>query len=455
VKQVGRNDPCPCGSGKKYKHCCLRADRARRAARRASRGHTQPRGESAQFSGPAQLRDAIQQAKSVLPDGPDQELAQLLELAEEVSAYEAMQDEIEAASLALEEYRAEFIAAMQDDPQAMAERSHALFSEERFARWRWNAADVHRAFEAVGYPSWFETGEMERAESMVAAILHLADHDLRMRLARHLTMLLPEYVAQQRPLDAWLIQFSGFQMIEAPDSSNPFFFEMFQFGYGEWADQIADQRTAAMRLFGLDPAKVIDGEMDTTGFEDWVQERIADPDTRARLEAYLDEHPMLHEKAQAEALELGNRSFLLLEREDASPLFLSPEEVEPWLEPLWDRLRPLEALAVQAVGEGRVDDPQLHQEMRQLLVEISREMATSVFTPERMEQLAETLRAYRKKLQDAGEKQAALYAQGGLLELEHEPNPADNRLLIGICLVSLRAAFREASEQAAEDTPEG
>jgi hypothetical protein len=23
---VGRNDPCPCGSGKKYKHCCLKTD---------------------------------------------------------------------------------------------------------------------------------------------------------------------------------------------------------------------------------------------------------------------------------------------------------------------------------------------------------------------------------------------------------------------------------------------
>ena len=22
-KKVQRNDPCPCGSGKKYKHCCL------------------------------------------------------------------------------------------------------------------------------------------------------------------------------------------------------------------------------------------------------------------------------------------------------------------------------------------------------------------------------------------------------------------------------------------------
>ena len=27
TQQVGRNDPCPCGSGKKYKHCCLPKDR--------------------------------------------------------------------------------------------------------------------------------------------------------------------------------------------------------------------------------------------------------------------------------------------------------------------------------------------------------------------------------------------------------------------------------------------
>jgi uncharacterized protein YecA (UPF0149 family) len=23
LKHVGRNDPCPCGSGKKFKKCCL------------------------------------------------------------------------------------------------------------------------------------------------------------------------------------------------------------------------------------------------------------------------------------------------------------------------------------------------------------------------------------------------------------------------------------------------
>jgi len=29
-KKIGRNDPCPCGSGKKYKNCCLRKDQRRR-----------------------------------------------------------------------------------------------------------------------------------------------------------------------------------------------------------------------------------------------------------------------------------------------------------------------------------------------------------------------------------------------------------------------------------------
>ena len=28
MPKIGRNDPCPCGSGKKYKHCCLKQDRA-------------------------------------------------------------------------------------------------------------------------------------------------------------------------------------------------------------------------------------------------------------------------------------------------------------------------------------------------------------------------------------------------------------------------------------------
>ena len=31
MRKIGRNDLCPCGSGKKYKHCCMQRDQARPA----------------------------------------------------------------------------------------------------------------------------------------------------------------------------------------------------------------------------------------------------------------------------------------------------------------------------------------------------------------------------------------------------------------------------------------
>lgn len=35
MAKIGRNDPCPCGSGKKYKQCCLAKDAAAASAARA------------------------------------------------------------------------------------------------------------------------------------------------------------------------------------------------------------------------------------------------------------------------------------------------------------------------------------------------------------------------------------------------------------------------------------
>jgi SEC-C motif len=32
MKTFRRNDPCPCGSGKKYKHCCLKKEETQAAS---------------------------------------------------------------------------------------------------------------------------------------------------------------------------------------------------------------------------------------------------------------------------------------------------------------------------------------------------------------------------------------------------------------------------------------
>lgn len=33
TKKIGRNDPCPCGSGKKYKNCCMKKEQEQAAAK--------------------------------------------------------------------------------------------------------------------------------------------------------------------------------------------------------------------------------------------------------------------------------------------------------------------------------------------------------------------------------------------------------------------------------------
>jgi len=48
---IGRNDPCHCGSGKKYKKCCLEKDEAARA--RESAAQVPPPAEAAPTTPPA------------------------------------------------------------------------------------------------------------------------------------------------------------------------------------------------------------------------------------------------------------------------------------------------------------------------------------------------------------------------------------------------------------------
>lgn len=46
MSKIGRNEPCPCGSGKKYKRCCLHQDEAA-AAERAAAAAAQAAAQSA------------------------------------------------------------------------------------------------------------------------------------------------------------------------------------------------------------------------------------------------------------------------------------------------------------------------------------------------------------------------------------------------------------------------
>jgi tetratricopeptide (TPR) repeat protein len=118
VAKTGRNDPCPCGSGQKYKRCCLPRDDAADAARAAELARAQET-ESAVRSA------ALRAASEADDDGLDEASNGVLDLIRVGRLDEAEQ----AARQLLEKYPdvhdgherlAMVYAARGDRPQAAA-----------------------------------------------------------------------------------------------------------------------------------------------------------------------------------------------------------------------------------------------------------------------------------------------------------------------------------------------
>ena len=66
ANKTGRNDPCPCGSGQKYKRCCLPRDDAAAAARAAQR--TRESEPAAAAAGIIADDDGLDEASNVVLD---------------------------------------------------------------------------------------------------------------------------------------------------------------------------------------------------------------------------------------------------------------------------------------------------------------------------------------------------------------------------------------------------
>lgn len=420
TESVGRNDPCPCGSGKKYKHCCMRKAAVRRTVQHPAR-QGRRRSEA-------------------------DDLQSITQMIEEIAAYEAMGEEIDAAVATLERHRPAFEALMEDS-QALMERTYRLFADARFEPFHCTADEVQQAFEEVGYPGDFTLTADQEAERMAAAILHVAAHrEDQLSVARKLMMMLPEYVAEQRYVDAWIILYSAHKMTEAPDQSNPFLFEMFGYGNDALAESLRTQQIALLQHLGLDQEAI--GAMSLDEAEALVQAQTADPAKNAALEAYFAAHPEFQSYVESELVDMERQSLMLLDREDADCLSLDPEEVMPYLSILLEQLYPLETQAREAMEKGESPRPETVEAMSQIMMDVARTMVPDIFTLERIAQLTTDLKNYQHDLSQAGENRAAALARTAGTMLQREDPSDDNPLLIAICFVSLRDMLIAMSHEA-------
>jgi hypothetical protein len=429
-----RNDPCPCGSGKLYKHCCKpsRRERFQRQRELALAPGPAEAPESGDASLAGQIRSMLQQVRGSSSLEQDPEFRQLLHLAEEMAVYEEMHDQIEAAARTLEDHRVEFEALKLDEA---ADLAHELFAEERFRAFRFGSKDVHRAFETVGYPQRHSQPTQRDGELMRDAILHLVDEDLRTRLSRKLLSWLPNYVSAGRYLDAWMIQYCAVQMLEDPNSSNPFLGEMFRHGFVAWSSEIEAQRAAMLRSLADDSAGI--ANLSPQEMQNWLQEEMEDPEELARLEALIGADTLFGDQARAEFRELERASLQLLGRDDAKRFLLSPEEVEPWMPTLLERLASLEEEARGATAEEAWDDDQILNGLQGVMLDVAQEMAPAVITPERLDQLVADLKAYQRDLHEAGERKLTMYTHATATVLERAEVPGEEPFAIGVCMASL------------------
>jgi SEC-C motif len=428
--KLGRNDPCHCGSGKKYKRCHVAADKQLNS----------PAHESSESSeSPSSPPDAGQVAsllKKLSRNSPQKERAefeQLLAQTKPIMAYLEHQAEIEAASTVLEAHREEFDRLIEDE-KAYLDRVDALFAEERFAPLWFTAADIRRAFESVGFPPNLSPSD-QMFETLRAAILHLADKDRRTELAMNLLLHLPHYMAAGRHLDGWLIQDCAHITAEVADESNPFLFQMFSHGYDAWANEQRARDEELLQEVGMDPARL--RGMSLEEIDDWLEAQQADPIKKARMEALMQANPDQRALAVTNLERMERDSIKLLEREDARALLLTPQEVEPWLAALSRRCESAQDLLPQLSADSPPDAATTKAFADAIWPAVG-EMAQSIFTPERIQQLTSQLKKYRSEQFTAGDKVAAGCAMGAIASLEREDDPSRNYFLNALCFASLR-----------------
>ncbi len=196
---------------------------------------------------------------------------------------------------------------------------------------------------------------------------------------------------------------------------------------------------------GIDVEKLRAADRDQV--EALAQELKADPAKQARIERFVDGEPSLARQVETQLIRESRRSLQLLERQDSDCLLLSPEQLAPWLVKLAMRGVALRG-DEEMLDDGAALDAESAEAMKEAIYELTLEMSPAVFTEQRREELVEDLQGYRDRLREAGEDEAARWADVAIDIVQWEVPPAKNPFLLATCYASVRKAIPSLSETA-------
>ena len=204
-----------------------------------------------------------------------------------------------------------------------------------------------------------------------------------------------------------------------------------------------------LRKAGMDVSRLEGMSMEE--IEAWLQEQQADPAKLARMEEILLANPEQRPQAEANLKQVQGDAPILLQREDATHLLLPPEDVEPWLPELNEGF----ASVCEQFPDLTTPSPSAAagRAFMDAMVPLVREMVAELFNPERIGNLAVQLKAYRNARFAAGDKKTAELANGALIYVKDEDEPACNSFLCALGYLSLMKGLETWAKQPREGEP--
>lgn len=219
MKRLRRNDPCHCGSGKKYKKCCWRDDQKQAAQRAAQERERIARLKSVGHPSDSDLRGLYEEVTGRnAPQGPIPPDARQM-----ITELWQQRRLITQARLILEPREAEWAAYFADKEDEFTEIANKLSHHSFFDRYELIPANCTKVLEQLGeLPSNPEA----LADYATQAIAITLDSDDRASFNEGILSLLPDLVHENRMKEAYVTLSCANRVLDPQAPISPFMRDM-------------------------------------------------------------------------------------------------------------------------------------------------------------------------------------------------------------------------------------
>lgn len=395
MAKIGRNDPCPCGSGKKYKKCCI---------------------DKEMLAG--------------LKHDPDS-----------IFRFEEISGELVGMLGELHnKHESEFTSMSEEEFISI---SRKVFSNKNLDKYSFTYETMNKIIRKYGQPP--NLNEPKSADNMMIYMKKVikeryTDKDFT-RICLDLYLLIPEFFKNKQYKECWAIEAANEKILDFKDGKKViplFFLEKFMHGMELYKKTEYKKHDDLFKHIGLD---ISDLEKDEGDILEKINNLSLTKEQEKLFEDYLKQNTDIKKEIEKSIEEDEKVVSRLLHDGELDQALFKMEEMQPQVKELGERFEEIQ-LPQQ---EGNMIKKKISKAIGNIMVELIDKWLPELFTEERWKYVISCFENKIKKLEHEGksDKHKALVNITFLLRDSSAEREYIGKLIIG---ASLKKVFREYSE---------